>query len=106
MRTTSNSRRLTLVALLAAAGVGAATVPAASVAQPVGGTAPKKDCNLLGTRIGHGQRGRRDGVQYECNDGVACQVEGGRTTTRCSHASRVKTDLRGVRVPVVGLSRG
>lgn len=99
MRTTSTTRRrLTTAALVAAIGLGAATAPGISVAQPIGGTPAKKDCNLLGTRIRNGERGRRGGVEYACDDGKACQVEGGRTTGRCSHAARVRVD--------VGLGRG
>jgi hypothetical protein len=91
MRTATISRRTLAVAL---ATIGAAVpstallLPGAAVARPIGDFGGPKNCSLGGSRINSGSRGRAGGVEYECTDGVACQVEGGRTTRKCSHAAR------------------
>lgn len=104
-------RNRSLAALLATVGAAAGSVallaPGAAVARPISDLGGPKNCKLGGSSISSGSRGRAGGVLYACTDGVACQVEGGRTTTRCSHAARYGV----VRTPngsaqLVELSRG
>lgn len=87
-----------------------AAIAFASPASPLTGSASArqirldpvvKDCKLNGTTIRSGSRGRAGGIEYECTDGVACQVEGGRTTRKCSHAARlgvVRGGLQGLQI--------
>jgi hypothetical protein len=107
---TSTARRTSL-ALAVALGIGGATaaaLPTASLARPVGGDAPAKDCKLTGGNpIRSGSTGRAGGIEYSCSDGVACQIEGGRVTRKCSHASRltVLTGLGSARVQTFARTR-
>ncbi len=106
---TLTSRR-TAAALLAAASLGSAglagaTLPSVSHAEPVGsfGT-DAKSCHLPGGKtIDSGTTGTDvGGTSYQCTNGVACQVEGGRVTTKCSHTDRLIITVRGTR-PVQGV---
>lgn len=93
------------IALLAAASLSAATasLPAVSHAEPNnGGGAGGKSCKLPGGKtIDSGTTGTDYGSNaktYECNDGIACQVEGGKTTDKCSHTRTIIKVTRGNRV--------
>jgi hypothetical protein len=99
------------VALLAAASLSAATasLPSVSHAEPnngSGGTTAKQ-CHLPGGKtIDSGTSGTdygTGGKTYSCNDGVACQVENGKTTTKCSHTERAA--VRSSRPSRVSLSK-
>lgn len=83
--------RRTALAVAVAAGVGGtAALPTVSLARPILETAKAKDCKLNGgNTIRSGSTGRAGGVTYSCSDGIACQVEGGRVTRKCSHAARL-----------------
>jgi hypothetical protein len=81
------------IALLAAASLSVATA-SVSHAEPntgSGGTSAKS-CHLPGGKtIDSGSTGTDagpGGKTYACNDGIACQVENGKTTTKCSHTER------------------
>lgn len=89
---TTTARRTALAAVVALGfgGAGASVLTTASVARPIldGPSAPK-DCRINGgNTIRSGRTGRTGGIEYSCTDGIACQVEGGRVTRKCSHASR------------------
>ena len=93
------------IALLAAASLSAATasLPAVSHAEPNnGGGAGGKSCKLPGGKtIDSGSTGTDYGSNaktYECKDGIACQVEGGKTTDKCSHTATIIKVTRGNRV--------
>jgi hypothetical protein len=85
----TTARRTALTAVVAfGVGGAAAALPAASLARPILDTPQAKGCKLNGgNSIRSGSTGRAGGVTYACNDGIACQVEGGRTTRKCSHAA-------------------
>jgi hypothetical protein len=92
------------IALLAAASLSAATasLPAVSHAEPNNGGGTGKSCKLPGGKtISDGTTGTDYGSgakTYECNDGIACQVEGGKTTDKCSHTATIIKVTRGNRV--------
>lgn len=73
----------------AAAPSSAVLFSGAAIARPIGDLGGPKNCKLGGSSIRSGSRGRAGGIEYECTDGIACQVEGGRTTRKCSHAARL-----------------
>jgi hypothetical protein len=53
-----------------------------------------KSCKLPGngTKVGSGSTGTdSNGTTYSCNDGVGCQVENGKVTTKCSHMEATMT---------------
>jgi hypothetical protein len=90
---TATIRRPSLAVALAVVGVaapsGALLFSGAALARPINDLGGPKDCKLGGTTIRSGSRGRSGGIEYECTNGIACQVENGRTTRKCSHASRL-----------------
>ena len=67
-----------------------------------GGGAGGKSCKLPGGKtIDSGNTGTDYGSNaktYECKDGIACQVEGGKTTDKCSHTGTIIKVTRGNRV--------
>ena len=82
-----STTRRTVGALVAALGLALAVgIPAGSQAQPVDQTPAKKNCRMpKGGIIKDGETGTQDGITYKCNDGIGCQVEGGKVTDKCSH---------------------
>ena len=94
------------IAVLAAASLSAATasVPAVSHAQPNnGGGGTGKSCHLPGGKVltdGSSGADYGGGKTYQCDDGIACQVEGGKKTDKCSHTERGISVSRPVRVKV------
>jgi hypothetical protein len=71
-------------ALLAAVGLALATSAAITPAAH----ADQKSCKLpgKGTKVSSGSTGTdSDGTTYSCDNGIGCQVEGGKVTTKCSH---------------------
>lgn len=105
---TATVRRRTALALLTAVGVAApvaALAPGATARQIRLDPEAPKDCKLNGTTIRSGSRGRAGGIEYECTDGIACQVEGGRTTGKCSHAARLGVVRGPYGIQIVALAR-
>ena len=62
----------------------------------------RQSCKLPGGKtIDSGSTGTDYGSNaktYECKDGIACQVEGGKTTDKCSHTATIIKVTRGNRV--------
>lgn len=105
LATTARRTALTAVVALGVGGA-AASLPAASLARPILDTPQAKGCKLPGGNpIRSGSTGRAGGIEYACNDGIACQVEGGRTTRKCSHASQAIRGGGGRALPGLQLLR-
>jgi hypothetical protein len=90
----SNKLRHGIIAFLAISSVSLSTA-AMSVAEPIGpgSGSDAAGCKMPGNgkTIDSGSTGTdSDGTVYSCTNGVGCQVEGGKVTTKCSHMNIVQ----------------